>query len=87
MIQGDPDFPMIFNIMVYEAVRAVLDKVCSLQEAQHGMVWEAGARNLVFYADDGRIGGRYHEWVQDDLTIPVAMFWCMGIKTNLEKPK
>ena len=43
--------------------------------------------NLFIYLDDGRIAGKDHEWVQDDLTIPVAMFWCMGIKTNLEKPK
>ena len=31
------------------------------QEAQHGMEWAAGERNIVLYADDGRIAGRDHE--------------------------
>ena len=60
--------------MVYAVVRAVLEEVCSLQEAQHCMGWEAGARNLVFYTDDGKIAGRDHEWVKDSLTTIVAMF-------------
>ena len=29
------------------------------------------ARNLIFYTDDGRIEGQYHEWVQDALTVLV----------------
>ena len=44
--QGDPASPMIFNIVVDAVVHAVLDEVCSPQEAQHGMGWEAGARNI-----------------------------------------
>ena len=65
---------MIFKIVVNVVVRAVLEEVCSPQEAHHGMGWEAGARNLVFYADDGRIEEQDHEWVQDALTVTVAMF-------------
>ena len=51
---------MIFNIVVDTVVRAVLEEVCSPQEAQHGMGWEAGARNLVFYVDYRKISGQYH---------------------------
>ena len=51
------------------------------------MVWETGERNLIFYADDRRIGGRDHIWVQDALTVSVAMFRRMGLETNLEKTK
>ena len=46
-----------------------------------------GERNLVFYADNGRIAGRYHIWVQDALTETVEMFRRVGIDTNLEKTK
>ena len=43
--------------------------------------------NLVFYANDGGIAGQDHEWVQDVLTVTVAMFHRMGLKINLEKTK
>ena len=51
------------------------------------MGWVAGERNLFFYADDVRIAGRYHEWVQDALTVTVAMFRQIGLETNLKKNK
>ena len=65
---------MILNIVVDAVVQAVLEEVCSLQESQHGMGWEVGESNIVFYADDRRISGRDHEWVQDALIVTVAMF-------------
>ena len=46
--QGEPESPMIFNIVVNAVVWAVLDVVCGPQEAQHGLGWAAGERNLVF---------------------------------------
>ena len=46
-----------------------------------------GERNLIFYADDGRIAGRYHMWVQDEMSVTVAMFCRMGLGKNLEKTK
>ena len=61
MTQGDPASPMIFNIVVDAVVQVVLEEVCSLQEAQHIMGWVTGEINIVFYADGGRIAGRYHE--------------------------
>ena len=51
------------------------------------MGWYAGESNLVFNADDGRISGRYHEWVQDALAMQVDMFLRMGLETNLDKTK
>ena len=65
---------MILNIVVDAVVQAVLEEVCSLQESQHGMGWEGGESNIVFYADDRRIAGRDYEWVQDALIVTVAMF-------------
>ena len=44
--QGDPSSPMIFNIVVYVVVWAVIEEVFSPQEAQHSMRWEAGERNI-----------------------------------------
>ena len=63
MTQGDPTSPIILNTVVDAVVQAVLEVVCSPREAQHGMEWAAGERNLVFYADDGSIAGLEHEWV------------------------
>ena len=48
LTQGDPVSPIIFNIVVDAVVRAVLDVVCGLQEAQHSLGWAAGDRNLIF---------------------------------------
>ena len=72
--QGDPAPPMIFNILADAVVRAILEVAYGLQEARHGMGWSAGERNLIFYADDGRISGRDHIWLQDALTVSVAIF-------------
>ena len=46
-----------------------------------------GERNLVFYSDDSRIAGQDHEWVQDALTLMVAVLRRMGIDANLENTK
>ena len=46
---------MIYNIVVGAVVWAVLEEVCRPQEAHHEIGWEVGERNLVLYADDGRI--------------------------------
>ena len=65
---------MIFNIVVETVLRVTLEVVCIPQEARHGMGWAAGERNLIFYADDGRICVRDHIWVQDTLTVSVEIF-------------
>ena len=76
-----------FNVVVELVVRAVLDLVCGPQEAKHGLGWAAGERNVIFYADDVRIAGRYHEWVQDALLVTVEMFRSMGLKKNINNSK
>ena len=85
VMQGDPVSTMIFNILVNAVVRAVLVVVCGPQEAQNGMGWTAGERNMVFYADDRQISVRDHIWVQDALKVTVAMLTRVGIDTNMEK--
>ena len=51
------------------------------------MGWAEVERNLILYADDGRIAGRDHIWVQYAVALTVAIFRRVGIKTNLEKTK
>ena len=46
-----------------------------------------GERKFFFYADDRRIVGQDHEWVQDALAVIVAMLCRMGLLDNLEKTK
>ena len=43
-----PSSPTIFNIGMDVVICAVLEEVCSPQKAQYGIVWELGARSLVF---------------------------------------
>ena len=69
--QGDPASPMIFNIMVDAFLRAALAEVCEPQEAQYGLVWTSGERNLMFYVNYGQIAGRDHIWVKDALMVTV----------------
>ena len=85
--QGDPTSPMIFNIVVDVVVHVVLEEVCRPQEEQQGIRWASGERNLVFYADDGRISGQDLEWVQDTIMLMVTMFHQMGLDKKLEKPR
>ena len=47
--------PMTSSIVMDVVVRRVLEKVCSLQEAQNGKGWAAGERKLVFFSNEGRI--------------------------------
>ena len=42
LTQGDPESPIIFNIMVDVAVQVVLGVVCIPQEAHHRLGWAAG---------------------------------------------
>ena len=86
-MQGYPASPIIFNIVVDVVVRAVLEVVCGPQESWHGMGWAVGDLRLIFYADNDSIGGRDHIWVQDALTVSVAIFQRMVLETNLEKTK
>ena len=61
--------------------------VCGPHEAQHGMGWAVGERNLIFYADDGRIVRRDHICVQEAMMVSVAMFQRVALGTNLYNTK
>ena len=58
---------MIFNIVVDTVMQEVLDVVCGPQESKHGLRWAAGESNVILYAENGRIAGQDHMWVQDSL--------------------
>ena len=73
--------------MVDSVLREVLDEVFGPQEAQHVLGWSSEGRNLVFYADNGRIAGQDHKWVQDILTVNVEMLLRVGLDTNLDNTK
>ena len=85
--QGDPASPMIFNIVVYAVVQAVLTEICGPQEDHHGLGWEVGERNLVLYADAGWIAGRDLDWVQNALAVMVEMFGRVGMEKNWRKQR
>ena len=42
LMQGDPDSPMILNIVLGAVVQAVLYVVCGPQGAENGLGWVAG---------------------------------------------
>ena len=69
--------------MVDVVVLEVIDVVCVPQEAKHGVGWATGERNVIFYADNVRILGQDHKWVQDALSVTVEMFWRMGLEKNI----
>ena len=54
--QVNPASPMIFNIVVGEVVRAVLEVVCGPQEAQHVMGWYGWRENGI-WCSTGMTGG------------------------------
>ena len=47
------------------------------------MGWAVGERNVIFYADNVRILGKDHKWVQGALSVTVEMFWRMGLEKNI----
>ena len=51
------------------------------------MGWAVGEHKIVFYADNGRIKGRNHIWVQTKLTEVLQIFDRVGLLTNIGKIK
>ena len=49
------------------------------------MVWAVVEHNLVLYADEGRIAGMDHIWVQDALVVTVEIFRWVVLENNFEK--
>ena len=83
----DPVSLTIFSIVVEKVVRAMLLEVCRKQEAHNGLVWDMGENNMVFYADNNRIVGRKHIWIQTTLTAVVRMFERARLKNNPSQNK
>ena len=78
---------MVFNIVLHAVLGAELAEVCGPHEVQHGLGWETGEQNLVFRVDDVWTAERGHIWMQDTLTVTVAMFKRVVLETNLENTK
>ena len=85
--QGNPSLQMIFNILVYAVIWAVLAEVCRQEEAKHRLGWAAGERNLVFYEYDGWIAGKEPYWTQDAPSVTLDMFCRVSLDTDLEKKR
>ena len=79
--------PNIFNIVVDVVVRLMLLEVCGPQEAHHGLVWEEGYKNIVFYADYGRIADCNPISAQTTLTMVVSMLERVGMQKDLGNTK
>ena len=60
-----------------------MEVFCGPHEEWHEMGWATRERNLIFYADDGRIVRREHIWLQDAMTVSVAMFRRVALGTNM----
>ena len=85
--QGDPFSLKIFNIVVYEVVRAGLLEVFGPQESHHRFGWAAGEHNIVFYADNGKTAMSNPIWLQTTLKDMVSIFERVELQTNLGNTK
>ena len=85
MIQGDPVYPTVFNIVVDELVRVVLMEVYRTQEAQYGLGWAAREHNKLLFVYNGLIAGHNPIWIQTTLTADVRTFDRVGLQKNLGK--
>ena len=85
--QGDPLSPTIFNIVVDAVVRYWLSLVLDGTESDDGLGRSVAEQLVLFYADDGLIGARNHEWLQMALSCLVGLFARAGLQTNTSKTK
>ena len=84
--QGDIPSPTEFNIVCDAVIRAWLHATCddgTIVTSGFGVrVVEKGA---LFYADDGLLGARDHEWLQKAIDVLVDLFMRVGLHTNTTK--
>jgi hypothetical protein len=85
--QGDPLSPTFFNIVVDAVVRYWLSLVLDGTETDDGLGRSVAEQLALFYADDGLIGARNHEWLQTALDCLISLFERMGLRTNTSKTK
>ena len=82
--------PTLFNVLVDVVVRKWLpDVMDDITAAIVGLQGDdVGRMSSLFYADDGAIGSKNHEWLQNATQYLYNLFrHCTGLKTNTEKTK
>jgi len=84
--QGDIPSPTEFNIICDAIIRAWLNVVCDDGAvAVSGFGTHVSEKGVFFYADDGLLGSRDAEWLQQALDVLVDLFMRLGLYTNTTK--
>ncbi len=55
--------------------------------ARDGLGEDARNHMVAFFVDDGLVAARCPEWLQSSFQILIALFECIGLRTNAEKTK
>ena len=85
--QGGPLSPTLFNLLVDAVVREWLR---TLYGAQVSSEWAAQVRRelfAIFYVDDALVASRDPVTLQRAVDVLVALFECVGLRTNTKKTK
>ena len=85
LTQGDIPSPTIFNVVVDAIVRYWLSLVVDDGSKADGLGMMVQEWLVLFYADDGLIASRNHEWLQMAIECLSELFECMGLRTNTNK--
>jgi hypothetical protein len=85
--QGGPLSSLMFNVCVNCAIREWLWQVLG-KDAARDRLGEAVRNHMVaIFVDDGLVAARCPEWLQLSFQILVALFECIGLRTNAEITK
>ena len=85
--QGDIISPTIFNIVVDAVVRHWLSQVVGEGSEITGLGQTVADKLTIFYADDGLVAARDHEWLQHAIDVLSGLFERVGLRTNINKTK
>ena len=85
LVQGDILSPTLFNIICDAVVRYWIAEVLSDDAAMDGLDAAVQSQLALFYADDGMIGSRDGQWLQQSLDLLVELFGRLGLRTNTDK--
>jgi hypothetical protein len=83
--QGDIISPMIFNIVVDAVVHYWLSLVVDDGSEFNGLGHTVSEWLVLFYADDGLLATRNHEWLQMAINRLSELFERVGLRTNTTK--
>ena len=84
-VQGGIFSPKAFNILTDAVIRHWLLELENQETADNGFGDTVADRLALFYADDGAIGARDHEWLQRAMVQLCDVFKRMGLETNTAK--